>query len=132
MLSSFVLLWLIKNCLLTSRPNFLIFHLLLSMKLPHGMGDLYAAQVVCAGFHWFLVTARAAPIYHRPYPITFNDMSESRIKKKMSPAEGVYLPEGHLILRANSRLVAGNELNHPSIVKRRLMTWIFIYIGCLQ
>jgi hypothetical protein len=27
-------------------------------KIPHGMGDLYAAQVVCVGSHWFRVLAR--------------------------------------------------------------------------
>ena len=28
---------------------------------PHGMGDLYAAQIVCVSFHWFLVKARQNP-----------------------------------------------------------------------
>jgi hypothetical protein len=39
---------------------------------PHGMGDLYAAQFVCVGFHSSPGDgARAAPISQRPCSVTF-------------------------------------------------------------
>jgi hypothetical protein len=63
----------------TFTANLIKYHMIIlnylflsHFKLPHGMGDLYAAQVVCVSFHSSPGDgARAAPISQRPCSVTF-------------------------------------------------------------
>jgi len=51
------------------------------------MGDLYAAQTVGVGFHWFRVKARVDPIYPNPPPVFSHEGAQGKKEYPNLPNE---------------------------------------------